>query len=189
MVDRRFAFRPLERRDLEWARELHNDESTLSQLTDPEIITASQQEQWFASLDVSRTSKRFVVTASRETSIGPVSINVGIFRADAIDHKNRSVMVGLDIERKWRGHGFSIPIYEMLLSYYFDTCGMNRVYLKVLETNERAIHIYRKLGFVEEGRDRQAVFRGGAFRDYICMSILRDEYVARRDPNRNSAGE
>ena len=41
---------------------------------------------------------------------------------------------------------------------------------------ERAIRLYRSLGFVEEGRLRQAQFKGGRFIDVVLMSILRDEF-------------
>lgn len=182
----KLRFLPMEEHHVEWARMLHNDESTLMQLTDPEYVNQVQQRAWFESMSLSKSSKRFVVEATVTSSVGsPTSMVswvtpgwswIGVFRVDNIDLKNRSVMVGLDITPEHRGHGLSKPIYEHFLSYYFDQCGMNRVYLKVLETNARAIHIYKKLGFIEEGRDRQAVFREGAFRDYVCMSILRDEW-------------
>ena len=38
---------------------------------------------------------------------------------------------------------------------------------------------YRKLGFVEEGRLREAEFRRGRYLDVILMSILRPEWEAR----------
>ena len=169
-------YRVMEQQDIEWARLLHNEDSTLYQLTDPEHITSAQQESWFRSLSQSTTSKRYVIDAYRQwRPLGPV----GIFRADRIDYKNRNVMVGLDIAKSWRGKGLSYKIYEHFLGYYFDQCGMERVYLKVLETNEVARHVYTKLGFQVEGLERHAVFRDGKFRDYICMGMLRDEWVRR----------
>jgi RimJ/RimL family protein N-acetyltransferase len=174
---------------IEWARLLHNDDSTLLQLTDPEYISQEQQLAWFKSMSLSRTSKRFVVTASWVVKGETVSTDIGVFRADAIDYKNRSVMVGLDLANEWRGRGLARSIYGHFLSYYFDQCGMNRMHLKVLDTNKRAIHVYESVGFKEEGRERQAVFRGGQFRDYICMSILRSEYDDRRNPDRDCASK
>lgn len=164
----------MDERHNEWARGMHNSDETLFQLTDVEHITAAQQAEWCRSMMLSRTSKRYVVKAKKSGTT--FSDWVGIFRVDNIDHKNKSVMVGLDIDEKFRGKGLARPIYRLFLDYYFNQLGMNRVYLKVLETNSRAIHIYKELGFKEEGRDRQAIFRNGKFNDYICMSILKNEY-------------
>jgi RimJ/RimL family protein N-acetyltransferase len=53
---------------------------------------------------------------------------------------------------------------------------MNRLWLLVLENNKVALSLYRKAGFVEEGRQRKAIFRDGRYLDYLMMSILRSEY-------------
>lgn len=174
-----FSYTLLKEEHLEWACELHNDHSTLFELTDVEHVTQLQQKAWYTTISNSKSSKRFVIEY--------YSIPIGIFRIDNIDYKNKSVMVGLDIDQKYRGLGYSYQIYEYFLDYYFNQVNMNRIYLKVLETNLRAKHIYEKIGFVVEGVERKAIFRNGKYNDYICMSILRDEYVKRKeDSNRDS---
>lgn len=87
-------------------------------------------------------------------------------------------MIGMDITPTKRGHGYATETYRWFLNESFFAAGMNRVYLFVLETNEVAINLYTKLGFKEEGRQHQAIFRDGNYYDYIMMSILRSEYVA-----------
>ncbi len=171
--------------DLGWTRQLHNDPSTLAQLTDVQPVSVHQQREWIESMSKSRTSKRFVVKFAVDTRVGEEQYPVGVFRVDHLDLINRSVMVGLDILGEHRGRGLSYKIYEHFMRYFFNELNMNRMYLKVLETNDKARHIYKKLGFTEEGVDRQAVFRDGAYRDYICMSILKEEYLA-RTTDRNS---
>lgn len=163
------VIRLIEEIDIEEARHLHNISSTINNLTNPEHISVVQQQEWFKAISTSRTSRRYILR-DRTTSMF-----VGMFRVDMVDNVNKSVMVGLDIVPDFRGRGLSYETYECFLQYYFNTCGFNRVYLLVLETNEKAIHIYKKLGFVEEGRQRKAIFRGGKYVDYIMMSILRQE--------------
>jgi len=68
-----------------------------------------------------------------------------------------------------------------LLTFFFDKLEMNRISLKVLETNLGAKRIYEKLGFIQEGIERQAIYRDGKFIDYILMSVLRDEYEKNRN--------
>jgi RimJ/RimL family protein N-acetyltransferase len=56
--------------------------------------------------------------------------------------------------------------------------GLHRIQLTVAGFNERAIHTYAKVGFVEEGRDREAVFRAGEWHDQVRMGILSREWRA-----------
>ena len=58
---------------------------------------------------------------------------------------------------------------------------LNRVELQVFDDNERGIRCYEKIGFVREGVQRQFRYREGRYVDSIMMSILREEYEARRD--------
>ena len=53
---------------------------------------------------------------------------------------------------------------------------MNRLWLLVLENNEPAKNLYKKMGFVNECVQRQAIFKEGQYHDYIMMSLLRGEY-------------
>jgi RimJ/RimL family protein N-acetyltransferase len=56
---------------------------------------------------------------------------------------------------------------------------LHRVQLFAYAFNERGLAAYRKSGFVEEGRRRQAIFREGAYHDVVLMGALRDEWLAR----------
>ena len=58
----------------------------------------------------------------------------------------------------------------------FEELNLHRVSLRVYTFNERAMKSYAKLGFVEEGRLRQAMFRHGAWHDVVLMAILADEW-------------
>ena len=48
--------------------------------------------------------------------------------------------------------------------------------LSAFDFNEEAISAYEKLGFVVEGRYRQAIKRNSGFHDAILMSILKTEW-------------
>jgi RimJ/RimL family protein N-acetyltransferase len=56
---------------------------------------------------------------------------------------------------------------------------MHRVDLRCHEDNVRACRLYRRLGFVEIGREREAVYQEGRFADYIMFDMLDREFRAR----------
>jgi len=49
---------------------------------------------------------------------------------------------------------------------------LKRLELEVISTNERAIHVYRKLGFVPEGLHRRKLFKDGQFHDNLSMALF-----------------
>lgn len=98
--------------------------------------------------------------------VGVVSL-ANINRANS--SADLSVIVG---DEKDRDRGLGTEAIRLLLDYAFEELGLNRVGLSVFDFNETAIHAYEKLGFEEEGRLRQAIWRDGDFHDAILMSIL-----------------
>jgi RimJ/RimL family protein N-acetyltransferase len=175
----RIKIEPLSEDFIERARELHNEWNVLRQLTDVRQVSSEQQKKWFQSISASQTSQRYAIINHDNKSIANELI--GVFRIDALDMNNGSVMVGLDIAKFYRGNNLSYLIYEYFFEMFFKNQRINRIALKVLQTNEIALHVYEQLGFVKEGVERQAIFRDGKYVDYITMSILREEYEANAD--------
>ena len=60
----------------------------------------------------------------------------------------------------------------LFLSFLFNYFGLHKITLEVLSTNERAINLYKKIGFVLEGVKRDEVLKSGKWIDSIIMSIL-----------------
>ena len=53
--------------------------------------------------------------------------------------------------------------------------------------NERAIRAYERVGFADEGRAREAIWRDGRWWDEIHMSVLEPEWRAARWQERAAA--
>lgn len=169
----RLIIRIMERGDAEEARLLHNDDSTLTRLTDTAHVSEEAQMVWFQSMSTSKTSRRYVARLKSDSSF------VGIFRIDRIDPWNRNACIGADVVSGLRNQGYATEMFGYFFKYLFDQCGLHRLSLVTIETNQPAMALYKKMGFIEEGRERQAILREGGYHDLICMSILADEWRAR----------
>jgi RimJ/RimL family protein N-acetyltransferase len=77
-----------------------------------------------------------------------------------------------------RGEGFGGEAIRLVLGFAFRELNLHRVQLGVFSYNQRAYALYKKLGFVEEGRRRHLLRRDGAWHDDIVMSILEHEWEA-----------
>lgn len=172
---KKIVIRVLEEKHLELLRGLRNDfQNTSKFLTVSVPINEISQKKWYESVSTDG-SKMYMAIEDKKGAF------VGIVRADEWDKINGSIRVGVDIVPERRGEGLATDAYTVLLSYLFNNLRIHRVWLEVLDYNKVAIRLYKKIGFVEEGRLREAVYKNGSFSDYIVMSILKKEYDGKKN--------
>ena len=94
-----------------------------------------------------------------------------------IDWINRSAEFSIWIgDDSSQGKGVGEFAAQRMLQHAFSDLNLRRVSLTVISNNERALYLYKKIGFVEEGRLRQAIYKSGKYIDLIQMAILSNEY-------------
>jgi len=94
-----------------------------------------------------------------------------------LDWRNRCCEIGIFIgDKEYWGRGYGTQVMQLMLKYGFNTLNLNRVYLRVYESNPRGIKCYEKAGFRHEGRLRQAIFQDGRYIDLLMMSVIRSEW-------------
>jgi RimJ/RimL family protein N-acetyltransferase len=112
----------------------------------------------------------FMIVDERDRAIG----HVGLYK---LNHRIRSAEFAIVIgDRSVWGKGLGRAMTRFAIEYGFDELNLRRIYLEVLANNERAIKLYRSLGFIEEGRLRQATWKSGKYVDVLIMGLLIEEY-------------
>ena len=157
----------IEEDHLELLREHRNDYFTWINLSDVRFISREQQLSWYKNLVFDSTRQYFMLRLD--------GIPIGLIRIDEIDYINRSARVGCDIFSEFRGKGFGTKAMQLTINYCFDVLNMHRLHLSVAAYNEAAKRIYTKVGFTEEGLQKDALYRWGKYNDYIMMSLIKGE--------------
>lgn len=80
--------------------------------------------------------------------------------------------LGIAIASSHQGQGLGRTLMERLLRWADGWGAVLRIELTVNADNERAIALYSRLGFVEEGRHRAYALRDGQYIDAIAMARL-----------------
>lgn len=161
-----YSFRPVTEPDLLLLAHHRNQYETWANLTSPLPVLLHRQKKWLEEMGSSYLY--FIGTWQKK--------DVGVLRLTDIDWVNRNAAVGLDIFEDFRGGGHAKPLFALLCDYCFSQLGMNRLWLMVMDGNDRARSVYEWAGFKVEGRMRSHLFRDGAFVDYIIMGILKEEW-------------
>ncbi|NLF06027.1 MAG: GNAT family N-acetyltransferase [Actinomycetales bacterium] len=135
-------------------------------------FTRREIDEWCASVAGAVGRVDLAVTAGgSDEYLGEIVLN-------DIDHVVRSANLRLAMRPGYRGRGYGTEAIWLMLGLAFDTLGLHRVGLDVLATNARAKSLYENLGFVAEGRLRDAARDGERFCDVVVMGILDEEYRA-----------
>lgn len=82
-------------------------------------------------------------------------------------------------EADCRRKGYGTQALGLLLQYAFEELSLFRVSAAVAEYNEGALRLFRKFGFVEETRRREALHRDHRRWDVTCYGLLRSEWEER----------
>ena len=79
---------------------------------------------------------------------------------------------GVGVAKAWRGVGVGSVLLERLIGWAKAHPQIERIGMEVFETNPGAIRLYRRFGFQEEGRRREAFRLGDRRVDAIVMGLL-----------------
>jgi len=79
-------------------------------------------------------------------------------------------------EREQWGKGYGTETARLVLDYGFTALGLHNIMLKAFSFNERGIRAYRRAGFKEMGRRREAHRLAGKPYDVVYMDCLASEF-------------
>lgn len=109
-----------------------------------------------------------LVALAGDRVVGAAGLHVG----HAALRRSHVRELGIGIAREWQGRGVGRQLITRLLDWADNWAGVLRVELTVHADNERAIALYRSLGFVEEGRHRAYAMKDGRYVDAFFMARL-----------------
>ena len=169
--------RPLEIKDLDKIMEWVNDPKIVFNFQNFDLkITREAEKAYLEKILASADDRLFAIETENGTYLG----NVGLHN---ISSKNKLGRLALIIGNKeFLGRGYGQSAIKELVKYAFDECGLNKVWLIVAKENEKAKHIYEKVGFAIEGfLEEEYADRLGKFHDMVRMRMLRREYIALKE--------
>lgn len=95
---------------------------------------------------------------------------------------HRRAEIGICLLKQFQGQGYGAEAIEWMCWYGFRCVGLNSISMEAAGWNERAVVLYQRLGFVLEGRRREALWHNGRFYDSIMLGMLLHEWEARQTP-------
>jgi RimJ/RimL family protein N-acetyltransferase len=189
----RIRLRGVERADLPRFVAWLNDPEVKENLLMQTPLSQAMEDSWFESMLKRPVEEHPLIIEVRQAGDGVDGeadggdadwLPIGNCSINDIHWSIRSAEVGIFIGEKalWN-QGYGTQAMRLLLRHGFETLNLNRIFLRVFETNLRAVRSYEKAGFILEGRQRQAMYKDGRYIDVLVMSILRSEWEEAGPPS------
>lgn len=168
------TLRPVKQSDLPFFLKWFNETETTQYLSFYLPMTELAETEWIKRVSTSSTEIVFVIEAN--TSNGKENVPIGNCGLHRINFKDRSTEFGIAIgESAYWNNGLGTEAAYLILKYGFESINLHRIGSSAIAFNERSIRMHKKLGFVEEGRKRKAIFKNGKYHDMVIFGILAGE--------------
>jgi diamine N-acetyltransferase len=96
-------------------------------------------------------------------------IPIGTIELFDLDIHNSRVGVGIMIDEPVENKGYATESLKLLLNYCFNILLVNQVYCNISASNEKSLHLFKKLGFTEVGVKKQW--------NKIAQNTFEDEWI------------
>jgi len=101
---------------------------------------------------------------------------IGSVNISKISSSHKVCEIGWGLNPKFQKQGFAYEATKCLVEHIFKKLKMNRISIVIWDGNEASKNLAKKLGFVQEGIERQARYKNDKFIDLYCYGLLKEEW-------------
>lgn len=123
-----------------------------------------------------RMAPRDVGTAQLKDTVPIGFVQLGMHGSPGAADHHRCANLGIAILSPFQGKGYGGEMINWMLDWAFRRQNLHRVELGCWSYNANAVKLYRSLGFVEEGRSREAVLHDRKWWDIVHFGMLENEW-------------
>ncbi len=154
---------------LQYAKQIGSETEFLS--FGPEGIPLSvDQEALYLEAVLESSNQLMLIALDKDKIIGLAS--VGASDNPKLKHVGE---IGISVLKEYWGYGIGSILLDEMITWAWQTDCLIRLELDVVATNEKAIHLYEKFGFVTEGILKQGVKLSTGYEDLYRMALLKSE--------------
>lgn len=161
--------RPVEKEDLEFIHKMRINPDVMDYWFSEPYTTLEKLKKNYEQQQDNEAFRQFILYHSNE--------RIGYLGLYGINFRHRFAQFAIMIDPDHQGKGYATDATKLMADYCFNQLNLHKLSLQVIKVNEKAIHIYKKVGFRVEGEQKNHYFVNGSYQDAYTMSVLREEYV------------
>lgn len=92
--------------------------------------------------------------------------------------KNRNTEISIVInDKRLLSKGYEEDTLKILVDILFREYNINKIKAKISELDENKIKSFKNIGFVEEGKLKEEVYKDFKYHDLILVSLFKKDYI------------
>jgi len=168
LVKDNLLFRQPTMEDVEIIRDLKNNEKAAFLLGGVHHkYTSDDIVNW---INYHNNNAEEVLLVVEDTNLGKLIGHVGLYKIDNVAKKTEFGILIADDDS--RGKGYGTKATSLMVEFAFRELGMHKVTAEVLSENAPSIAMFKKCGFIVDGRLRDDIYKNNRYYDVLCMSII-----------------
>lgn len=161
----------IERESLEQLRTWRNQPELRKYFREHREINSAMQNSWYEEKVLKDNNQ--VNFEIRDTKTDKLIGHCGLYYVHWVyRHAEFGIYIG---DASYRSGGYGSDALRTLIKYGFEDLNLHRIWCEVYGNN-KAIEVYKHIGFKSEGILRQNVFKNNEYLDSYILGILKEEY-------------
>lgn len=136
-------------------------------LSEGEFNPTMEEEEKLLSAYVERSNSLFLVAEFEGKIVGNINLD-GNYRK-ILRH---TAVFGMGMLKEWQSCGLGTAILSAAINWAKANAELELLFLQVYAENEAGLALYRKMGFVENGRIPKFFKQNGRYHDEISMHLF-----------------
>jgi RimJ/RimL family protein N-acetyltransferase len=128
-------------------------------------VTEEKEAEWIKTAAAAENALMIVAEADAQI------IGVANCKGGNGGYKN-TLDLGITVNRDWRNQGVGTAVMQYLVDWCRANPVVHKLELWVFPDNPRAIRVYEKVGFQQEGYRRSCFLKQGQYLDLLLMGIV-----------------
>lgn len=139
------------------------------------VISSIEKEAWYENI---KREKETCIVAENSTLKSPLNIigqcEISNLEWEASLHVGR---LGVIVAQNYRDMGIGYNLIDVAIHESKILNNKEKIILSCFSTNERALHLYKKLGFEVVGVRKKQFYMNSTYYDEVMQELLIDNYL------------
>jgi len=153
---------------LNYKKQVYSESEFLSRSGDEYNCSVEEEVQGIEKIHCTENALTWLAIEG-EIIVGCLNI-----RPDSLSRLKHSASIGVSVRAAYRGKGVGKMLMNKAITF-FNESTLHRLELTVVKDNDRAVTLYKKLGFEEEGILRDSMKINGHYFDMISMAMIKKD--------------
>lgn len=130
------------------------------------VITVEQEREWINSFLIHNNSL-LLVAEYENLVIGNIDLTGN--RRKVMEH---TAVIGMGMLKEWRNSGLGTALLDTAIEWARQNPVLELIWLQVYTANKAALHLYRKMGFEENGIMKSFFKHNNDYFDNLTMTMI-----------------